>query len=106
MLDWFSKNSAAVQALSAGANVLVALVLVGLTGWYARLTRDIARSSLAQVEYFKDAATLVRRQSAAALEALSRRVRVPLAELNNLSPAHERLRNYSLLTHQDVTSIG
>jgi hypothetical protein len=42
---WLGQNTAAVQALSSAANVLLTLALVGVTYRYVSLTKGILRAS-------------------------------------------------------------
>src|SRR5690349_14470306 len=48
-MDWFSRNAAAIQAISSIAGVVISAILAGITYWYVRITRELAKSSTEQV---------------------------------------------------------
>jgi hypothetical protein len=105
VLDWVSTNASAVQAFAALASLLVAAILAGLTAWYVKLTHAIAQSSLEQVRHLKQLSDLSRRKDALAAESLARRIRVPLADIRDLPPNHDRLRSYAQLAERDIGDL-
>lgn len=104
-MNWFNENSAAIQALSSMAGLLVAGVLAWLTSRYVWLARDIALLSLEQVKHIKEAARVVLQQNARALESLALCLRVALGQLSSEAPKHKELRAFSLLTERDITDL-
>src|SRR5215472_12703451 len=56
VMDWFARNASAIQAIASVVGVLIATVLAGVTYWYVRVTREMARSSAEQVQQFRSAA--------------------------------------------------
>jgi len=104
-MEWFNQNASAVQALAAMATLLVTAALAVLTGRYVRLTRRIADSALEQVEHLKLTSRTAQQQAARALDALSKRIRVPLAGLDASSPRHDQLLDYSLLAQSDISDL-
>jgi len=69
------------------------------------LTRTIAKAASDQVAYLKESSATARRHAAAALEALSRRLRVPLSELAGKPIAHHRLIDYAQLVPDDISAL-
>ena len=104
-MEWLDKHAGSVQALAAVGALLVTMALATLTGWYVRLTRSIASSALAQVEHLKLTTRTAQVQAARSLEALSVRIRVPLAQLSADSPAHAQLLEYNQLTNQEIADL-
>jgi hypothetical protein len=104
-MGWLNQYASAVQALAAVATLLVTATLAVLTGRYVRLTRRIADSALEQVEHLKITSRTTQQQAARALDALSKRIRVPLAGLDASSPRHDQLLDYSLLSQSDIGDL-
>ena len=59
---WISENSAAVQGIAAVVQVLVALLIAGITLWYARLTRGLMRATENQVRLSENLLTATQQQ--------------------------------------------
>ena len=78
MNKWLAENAPAIQALASVASLVVTVVLVILTAWYVRVTKQIADSSLQQVQHIKDASRTLTSNAAQSLFALSTRIRIPL----------------------------
>jgi hypothetical protein len=104
-VKWFSDHAPAIQAFASISGLIVAAVLAWLTGRYVYLTREIANSSLQQVQHLKDAARLSHQQNSRALWSLALRIRVSLAELDAAIPKHRQLRGYSLITTGDIVDM-
>jgi len=104
-MDWLNQNASAVQALAAVATLIVTGALALLTGRYVRLTRRIADSALEQVEHSKLTSRTAQKQAARALDALSKRIRVPLSGLDRPAPRHDQLLDYSLLSQSDISDL-
>jgi hypothetical protein len=104
-MNWLNQNAAAIQALSGIAALIVTGVLAWLTWNYVRLTREIARSSLEQVKYIREAARSALRQNAKALGSLALRLRVGLGQLDSTSPNDGQLRAFAQLAEQDITEL-
>ena len=43
-MNWLDQNAGAIQALTAVAITLLTAVLIGVTWWYANLTRQMAKT--------------------------------------------------------------
>jgi hypothetical protein len=104
-MEWLDRHAGAVQALASVATLVVTIVLACLTGWYVRVTKQIADSSLEQVEHIKSASRAAQLQAARSLDALSRRIRVPLASLASGPPSFDPLTSYALLNQKDVEDL-
>jgi len=102
-MNWFKENAAAIQALSSLAALLVACLLAWLTARYVRLTREIATSSLEQVKHIREAARIIQRQNAVALDSLALRIRVCVSNLQ--TPKHKELRAFSSFTESDIADL-
>lgn len=61
-LNWWSRNAAQIEALSAVASVLVAIVLVIVTARYVRFTRELVRDADRQVEHLGQELELLKKQ--------------------------------------------
>lgn len=104
-MNWLDTHASAIQALASIAAVAVTVVLAVLTWWYVRLTRSLADTALQQMEHVKHAATTARRQAAISLEALAKRLRLPLAALDPTGPKPKQVREYSLLSRDDISDL-
>jgi hypothetical protein len=104
-MDWLSRNAAAIQALASLASLVVTAVLVILTAWYVRVTKQIAQSSVEQTRHLKEAARALTQNAARSLVALSTRIRVPFAGLKARGLSHQALREYPLLSEEDVSQL-
>lgn len=104
-MNWFNSNAAAVQALASVASLIVTVVLAVLTGKYVRLTRQIAQAALEQIQHIKLTSTTAQKQAARSLDALSKRIRLPLRNLNPDAPSHRQLREYNLLSQEDISAL-
>lgn len=104
-MNWLNAHASAIQALASVATLGVTVVLAVLTGRYVRLTKSIADTAWQQMQYVKLAATTARKQTAVSLEALSKRLRVPLASLDPNVPKPKQVREYSLLSQQDISDL-
>jgi hypothetical protein len=104
-MEWLKNNSAAVQALASIATLIVTATLAILTARYVRLTKSIAGSAMEQVDHLKDASRTFTINAAKGLAALSARLRVPLEGLRPRGLSHRALREYSLLSDEDVRDL-
>jgi hypothetical protein len=104
-MSWFRENAALVQALSSVAALVVACVLVVLTAKYVRLTRQIAISSLQQVEHIREVWLGNKRKHARTLEALALRIRTALGRLDADAPRHAKLRQFDEMNEQDIADL-
>jgi len=104
-VNWLTSHASAIQAFASIATLIVTATLAWLTGRYVRVTKRIADSALEQVEHFKLASHAARQQAALALDALSKRIRVPLTSLNPRTVAHRHLFEYGLLSLGDITDL-
>jgi hypothetical protein len=103
--SWLEAHAAAVQALASVCALIITAALAVLTAWYVRLTRSIAAAATEQVKHLKESTRAQRQRAAVALEALSRRVRVPLAELVARGPSHRLLLDLTQLNQQDIAAL-
>ena len=108
-MDWFAKNSAAIQAIASIVGVIIAGVLAGVTYWYVRLTQEIARSSAEQVKQMREAAALGKmqerenqRQLLQALQVLAKRSR---ASIQATQFSYAGLRVFAQPTDVDVDDL-
>jgi hypothetical protein len=104
-MNWLNTNASAVQALATIASLIVTLVLAVLTAKYVRLTRRIADVALEQMQHIKLTRTTAQKQAARSLDALSRRIRIPLEKLDPAAPSHRQLREYNLLSQEDISAL-
>ena len=104
-MNWLRDNGAAIQAFASIGGLLITLVLAGLTAWYVRVTKTIATSALDQVKHLKETTRVAQQQAARSLEALSKRIRLPLVGLDPTAPKHRPLAEYGLLSQEDVTYL-
>lgn len=51
VIAWLNANAGAIQGIASGVTVIVTVVLVGVTWWYAALTKRIARAAERQLEF-------------------------------------------------------
>jgi hypothetical protein len=103
-MNWFDAHAGAVQAIASIATLIVTGVLAFLTAWYVRVTKQIADSSLEQLAHLKSESRSAQVQAARSLDALARRLRVPLAGLT-AAPSHRMLLDYALLNQRDVEDL-
>ena len=108
-MDWFAKNAAAIQAIASIVGVLITAALAGITYWYVRVTREIAKSSADQTRQMKEAAELAnhqmkenRRQLARNLRALAHRSRL---SLESVVFNHSAMLSYTQPTEDDISEI-
>jgi len=104
-VDWFAKNASAIQAIASVVGMLVTTVLAGITYWYVRVTREIAKSSAAQVQQMKEAAQTVQKRSVRTLGSLVSRLRNSLGQLSPDAPIHNQLRVFNEFNEGDITRL-
>jgi hypothetical protein len=104
VIDWLNSNAGAIQALASIAALAVAAILARLTARYVHLTKQLADSSLEQVKHIREIAESARVRDAAALRALSIRLRVPLSELSH-TPSFDELRRFDYIDAGDVADL-
>lgn len=104
-MNWLTSNSAAIQALASIATLVVTATLAILTARYVRLTKSMAGSAMDQVQHLKDASRALTVNAAQALSALSARLRIPLNDLKSRGVTQRALREYSLLTQDDIRTL-
>jgi predicted negative regulator of RcsB-dependent stress response len=105
LMDWFTRNSAAIQAIASIAGVIITAALVGVTYWYVRVTRTIANSSLAQVQEIQKATRASRDRNARALADLAVRIRNGLARLDADLPRADQIRAFTQVNESDITRL-
>ena len=92
VVDGLNRNSAAIQAIAT-------LVLVVITAWYAKLTRDLARTSLGQLEESRAVRRDQTKERSAILQALLSKMneillRVPESGIPRKEVVEELLVDY------------
>ena len=92
VVDGLNRNSAAIQALAT-------VVLVLITAWYAKLTRDLARTSSGQLEESRAVRREQTKERSAILQALLSRMneilaRVPESGVAQKEDVEELLKDY------------
>ena len=93
MLAWLDTHAGAVQAIAT-------VVLVGITAWYARLTRKIAQAAAAGAEIQRQAAVAQRLRFLGVVA----RLELHLTRLPD-NPNESKLRNATLWSERDLDEL-
>lgn len=101
-MDWVSHNAAAIQAIASIIGVLITAALAGITYWYVRVTREIAKSSALQVKQMRDEAQAKEKRNARALGALVSSIRNTLGALEPDAPRHDQLTIFNRIGESDI----
>jgi hypothetical protein len=101
-MGWFARNSAAIQAIASLLGIITTAVLVAITFWYVRVTRQIAESSVEQVRLIKAAAKATQQRNVKALGALAASIRNTLAGLEPDEPRYEQFVAFNQIAESDI----
>lgn len=98
-------HAQSIQVLSTIVTCVATVTLAWLTGRYVRQTKQVASSSIAQVEIMRATLESARSRNGSALRALAQRLRFVAGGLDKAGPEFGRLRNFALVTERDLGDL-